>query len=339
MLLTSRRYNSAIFNTISVYNYFAFIVSPDFLTGGNVTFSSPSSNPYINTTHYYYGNLDLSQSSSISSGYSPSGQQNPYLESRIFELQQQAQGGKLERKSPRDCISQFGQDTVSTASAVIMVAKNATAPSNSTILGTFQYHTPLAMETATPEERAYMWLCNDADFCDAKKQASANPWVLETAQMASYYNSGPLNYFEVDYCLVRKAQPHCTVNLSIQLMVTVIVCNGIKLACFLACLTIKEHKPLVTVGDAVCSFMTKPDTTTAGLGAVSSREIRHGSWEIHKEATSIAQKQLPGKSLVFPGKPWKNKGHKYFAAVGVGRWVSTGTLRHTVHTILTLEGI
>lgn len=95
---------------------------------------------------------------------------------------------------------------------------------------------------------------------------------------------------------------------------------------FLACLSIKDHKPLVTVGDAVCSFLAHPDRCTVGIGPMSSRDARKGEYEIHVEATSIARKRVAGKPLMFPGRLWEGRRYKYFSAANIDRWIWTGVV-------------
>ena len=82
-------------------------------------------------------------------------------------------------------------------------------------------------------------------------------------------------YFEsawVQSCLAQPAsalQAECTISISISLLLAVIICNAIKFLCLLAVLLTPRFYPLVTVGDAVCSFMERHDPTTAGYGPLS----------------------------------------------------------------------
>lgn len=263
--------------------------------------------------------------------YSPSSNGLAAINNDIKELQQQAQNGSLLRLDNRDCILQFAVDIVSNYTAVLLVTKETANPSNQTLLGSLQYSLPKEMISSSPGDTAYAWVCDGGEYCDGSKQAQqSDQWVIRPNFPGV---ESPKEYgYTVDHCLVRLAPQNCQVDLSVNLMITVIVCNAIKLGCFLMCLSIKEHKPLVTVGDAVCSFLAHPDPTTVGLGPVSSRDVRHGAWTVHREAVVIAKQRLPDQNLVFPGQPWEDKRHRYYAAVGAGRWVATGLVSGIIFT-------
>ena len=302
------------------------MVSPEFVNGGPYTFNVSATYDYGNGTvlHYYewyYSNLPTGPDFD---NYGDS--RNPEIENDIQELQQQARNGSLLRLDNRECILQFGIDTVSNSSAVLVVTKESAIPANQTLLATFKYSLPREMVDSEPTDTAFQWVCNGAGNCNGAEQAkSSDQWMLDS-NFPNVQNPTNPGHYTVDHCLVRPAPQECAVDLSITLMVTVIVCNIIKLCCFLLCLSIKEHEPLVTLGDAVCSFLSHPDPASVGLGPVSSEDIRHGIWDVHRAAVALAQQRLPGQKLVFPGKAWKNDRRKYFAAVGVGRWISTGII-------------
>lgn len=54
----------------------------------------------------------------------------------------------------------------------------------------------------------------------------------------------------------------------------VVVSNLVKAVCFLLAIKTAGFKPLVTLGDALASFMTSPDPFTQDLGPLSAVQIR-----------------------------------------------------------------
>ena len=170
-----------------------------------------------------------------------------------------------------------------------------------------------------PGTEPYDWICGYDKYCDAQKKASEPTWTLRDN--------------EIDYCLVRYAPQRCALDLSVHLMITVIICNGVKLICFMCCLTLRDFEPLVTVGDAIVSFMERPDPTTEGLGCVSSRDVRRGAFYVHREAVSIAKKELPHQTLVIPGRHWNGQNYRYYATVGLGRWLSSAAVFGFILTV------
>ena len=70
-----------------------------------------------------------------------------------------------------------------------------------------------------------------------------------------------------EQCLAKPAvKQNCTVQFIPDVLWTVVVCNTIKVICFLALLKL-PFEPIITLGDAIESFLSSPDETTADLGA------------------------------------------------------------------------
>ena len=57
-------------------------------------------------------------------------------------------------------------------------------------------------------------------------------------------------------------------------MAIVLLCNAMKLACFLFAFFMKDHKPLLTTGDALASFLAHPDATTQHCGPLDCFDVR-----------------------------------------------------------------
>ena len=70
----------------------------------------------------------------------------------------------------------------------------------------------------------------------------------------------------VEYCYSLPSEEHCKLQFSVGLLVTVVVLNLVKAGLMLACaLGWREEPPLLTVGDAVASFLERPDASTRGM--------------------------------------------------------------------------
>ena len=82
----------------------------------------------------------------------------------------------------------------------------------------------------------------------------------------------------VQYCLAEPFADRCTVNVSIKLLLTVIVCNALKIVCMLATLCTRGFKPLVNIGDAITSFWERPDPETTKKGALEVSAVSSGVW-------------------------------------------------------------
>jgi len=73
----------------------------------------------------------------------------------------------------------------------------------------------------------------------------------------------------VQRCLVEERIADCTIQFSSTILYTVIICNALKavamLATFLRSIPTSTSAPLITVGDAVQSFLVDPDQYTTGI--------------------------------------------------------------------------
>ncbi|KAF2162621.1 hypothetical protein M409DRAFT_26863 [Zasmidium cellare ATCC 36951] len=82
----------------------------------------------------------------------------------------------------------------------------------------------------------------------------------------------------VDYCLAESFAPQCTIDVSTRLLVGAIVCNIVKILCMLAVLYARDFRPMLTIGDAITSFIERPDPVTAGKGALEVGAVTSGVW-------------------------------------------------------------
>lgn len=90
-----------------------------------------------------------------------------------------------------------------------------------------------------------------------------------TASVLNEFSYARKSGLHISYCLSLAVQNHCSLQIHLWLLLSVVVCNIIKLACFI--LTFKEQQgtPLVTVGDAVASFLNLPCPNVKGMCLLS----------------------------------------------------------------------
>ena len=113
--------------------------------------------------------------------------------------------------------------------------------------------------------------------------------------------SDPQNWLE--YCLSVPAEEHCKLQFSLAIMIFVIVCNLIKTVCMSTIAWKQDPEPLVTLGDAIASFMDRPDVTTIGnCIAGKARFEKSTSWD------SLSRR-------------WESKSLLLFRAASSRRWI------------------
>ncbi|KAL0261300.1 hypothetical protein SLS55_004997 [Diplodia seriata] len=79
--------------------------------------------------------------------------------------------------------------------------------------------------------------------------------------------------FDVEYCLSERVPEECRLNVALPLLLAVVACNLLKLAAIVAAVWVIEGDPLITIGDAVASFVKERDETTRGMCLWSWEEV------------------------------------------------------------------
>ena len=69
----------------------------------------------------------------------------------------------------------------------------------------------------------------------------------------------------IQYCLSQPVEEQCQVQVSLVILVIVVACNTTKALCMLLTIRCQKSQPLVTLGDAIESFIQDPDLNTCGM--------------------------------------------------------------------------
>jgi hypothetical protein len=153
------------------------------------------------------------------------------------------------------CIKQYGMQYMRARRNVILVSQANASDANRVGLS-YKYSTPRwdPWKPVTP----FQWICGESNnpHCDIDSVLRGPSWNVAAGD-------------PVDYCLSEKAAEQCQVYFHFPVMVAVIIANLIKVICLW--LAGREHKDaaLVTIGDAIASFLKIPDQMT---GNMSRRE-------------------------------------------------------------------
>lgn len=167
------------------------------------------------------------------------------------------------------------------------------------------------------------WMCSTADViagqtCISEKNRKVpDPWLLT-----------PEN-FEVDYCLSQSTAEKCSLQYSFAILLIVIACDVAKILAMCATLFYVSEPPLATLGDAIASFLEKPDLYTQGCCLTQQEQVRQicrkGSWRwrpwrsgtrhLHQHANNALTERL-GPEAAF----WKQKVVRWISAPSKSRW-------------------
>lgn len=120
-----------------------------------------------------------------------------------------------------------------------------------------------------------------------------------------HYASMGKEPYMVDHCRSQKVDEKCQLVFNLPICLAVIFCNAAKVLCMFLTAHDERREILLTVGDAVSSFMDKPDTMTEGNCLLSTFEITKAS----QSSTTLQ----PGKK-------------RWMKSVSISFWVGTISL-------------
>ncbi|KAH8429848.1 uncharacterized protein LDX57_007519 [Aspergillus melleus] len=105
----------------------------------------------------------------------------------------------------------------------------------------------------------------------------------------------PARHVPTSHCLIKEAEEHCQLFFSPPIAIVVIICNATKVICMLLTTRGKRRDLMLTVGDALSSFLTRPDSTTRGRCLLSYAEMTRGAqaWSL----PAIASGQSKGYTV------------------------------------------
>lgn len=150
--------------------------------------------------------------------------------------------------------------------------------------------------------------------CDLPVHTFANPqnWSIGDQQVFSPINGEGYTATEtvsipdgtrLQYCLSNPVEEHCKLQFSLAIMVIVIISNVVKTVCMSVIAWKQDPEPLVTLGDAIASFLDRPDMTTAGNCIVEKTRFEESrSWSWHTSR-------------------WDARRLRWFRAASPRRWV------------------
>lgn len=210
----------------------------------------------------------------------------------LKDMHEKALSGRLERLSADDCISQYAQIIQSNHRNVLLVAANNNFPgsdNNSFIAGSDVYWTEKFESTDAESARtaagAYDWVCGGlGGFTPCTRrldQIKGADWRVgryyDPKKVPGFTNYKaakftPLNY-PVEYCLAEKAMPRCKIQFEPTIAYVVTSLNFFKVVLMLYIALCINEEPLITMGDAVNSFLTENDPTTKDMCLASMRDI------------------------------------------------------------------
>lgn len=232
----------------------------------------------------------------------------------IEYLQKQSQQGDsqhIQRLDNAECLSAYRAGMTTKWANLLLIANTSM----------YQTPDPLLLVSYVYGTSGFSWMCDSTTLATGShcnvppKIEDAKEWqILGTTATDSCELYGDLE-LAVEYCLAQPAPEICSVGIAVNILVVVLVCNVVKVLCLLCTWRMMSLDPLVTIGDAVASFLDQRDGTTEGYGPI--------------EAYSRAWKENSPNNSPTPTR-WEGRSRIGFHAASATRWTISSLLY--VHT-------
>lgn len=276
MLTHGSRYNSAIYQTTSVPAYDIFAGSESL---------AQKNWPDLNLTGHA---MNSSRAHSLQD---------------LFDA---ARNETLTHLDNNDCLDAFGKTYQSTYSKLLLVNTAMRDNNSYTFVYTVGVFNPYEY-LRDPHSSPYEWLCpSNWNTWDMECGSSYIPNVRNDIANDNWKVRDLV--YKVDSCLAKKAPQYCKLQYSLPLTLVVIGCNIVKSVVLLYIWLGINKAPILTVGDAISSFLRRPDPHTQGYCLVSYKMVRE--WDEIQPKTS--------KPRVF-----LEERKRWGSAVSIARWISS----------------
>lgn len=297
-------YNSAVFSTLSAREYTIFTVTNGFFTGAPYNLTQAAIMPENRYLDLQYSDVPDSydpdalqnataQKRDVPDAYDPNAEQNATAQKLLSNTT------KLRKLDNKACIEEYSKGIISTRSNLLLVTPHEN--DTNAVLAMWTYMSPQFSETKWGRYHP-PWVCD-------LPQAPYYPWEprpsCDVGKIAAKADTWTMGGHPIQYCLSEPVEEHCRLQFSVGIMIIIILCNAIKMV-VMGYIAWTQPLNLVTIGDAIASFLDRPDTTTTG-SCLAGKEDFQKSWQ-----------RMPMR--------WELKTHHWFRAASKKRWLSCNIL-------------
>ncbi|PYI34935.1 hypothetical protein BP00DRAFT_433261 [Aspergillus indologenus CBS 114.80] len=246
-------YNSVVYASIVTYNYAMILIPHDL---------SPTET--------------LVHANSSANFYAAVGSTPETLLTEIFN-------GTFTSMTNEECLDNYDVQYNTQQSTLIFVADRRFFPNGSSLSAMMDGYTSIYDYT------------NDEGTAVAKTAIANNTWTAQGlswnlySSAIGYENPDEFPQIPISHCMAKRAAQRCELLFSPSIALAVIVSNLVKIVCMFLAARTDRPGILLRVGDAVASFLNRPDLTTQGRCFTSREDMTHGPdpWELASSGESI----------------------------------------------------
>lgn len=241
------------------------------------------------------GTFNGTMNSTYTGGYTS----NPYVNGQLYS--EAFKSGRLQNLTLRECIDAYSVNFQSARGNIFLVVDEGVMGADE-IYGAFNYiERTGTCSTDTGTSWIYRQFQGEAGYCFEQQAPRFLPRLKENPSIWAPFAGHP-----VRSCLSEPTGPTCKMSFSVHLMAIVIAFNVVKICTILVGLFALRNDPMLTVGDAVASFLREPDTIAHNMCLVSQQDIRTArkKWPAKQQPRTFTMNSSRWSSAVKRGKRW-----------------------------------
>ena len=194
----------------------------------------------------------------------------------------QAQAKSWERLDKLSCLNAYAVEFLNTRRHLVVVVVDNAMVVNASVKDVkpafFEYDKSSPMNF-----NPYSWICRAPHgetrygWTEEENPLNVNSNNVHCAAIVSKVKAHAerwhIDSWDVDYCLSERVEGKCSLSFSLPIIVVVMICNVIKAGVMLFIAFRIREKPLITIGDAIDSFLDTNDPATEGMCLVTKESI------------------------------------------------------------------
>lgn len=228
---------------------------------------------------------------------------------RMFDF---AKAGKLERLSKTECVNAYAQNYQSAHGTVLLVVSNTTEGYTDGAIA--DYETQVAPVTSLDNSapNPFSWICDS--LRDGRDCGSG------VSSVQSHIDDWQPFGKPIEYCMAEKIEQHCRLEYSVHLVLVVVLTGLLKTSTMLYIAFWVHDVPMLTIGDAVSSFLAVPDEKTKGLCLLDKSLKDFQPSVSHAHRTDSGEYSSMGWTA--PLQYFHYRRRRHFTAASFRRWLA-----------------
>ena len=146
----------------------------------------------------------------------------------------------------------------------------------------------------------YEWMCTDGNGCHVPSQNESSTWKIQD--------------YPVDYCLSRLIDNQCELQFNVFILLVVAICNLVKGVLMTWMALRYEARRLITLGDALASFLSTPDSSTNEICMMALEKICRWGWK----SPMILKRRIP--------HTYTGQRDRWWRLVSKSQWLVSNTM-------------